>query len=166
MTLRSMASITIIDSGKILLLRKQTPYHDRPLWIPGAGGHFEEAELNDPDACLWREVEEEIGLKSDAFKGVRLRYIAFRRDGEQIRINYYYFGALRAGVSRDITNNEGELRWFGAEEARKLDMPLSYSVCLKHYLDAGCNDDEVYVAVGSVDESGEVVHNIIPMRAY
>jgi 8-oxo-dGTP diphosphatase len=145
---RSMASLVILDQDRVLLLHKQTRYHDRPLWIPSAGGHFEKDELNDPEACLWREVNEEIGLSPDAFENSKLRYIALRHSGDEIRINYYFFGNLRKGVSRSIANNEGALRWFGLEEARSCGMPISFKACYQHYLGIGQKDELVYVMVG------------------
>jgi 8-oxo-dGTP diphosphatase len=166
MTHRNMASIIIRDGGKILLLHKQTRYSDRPLWIPSAGGHFERDELNDPEACLWREVAEETGLTSAAFENVKLRYIALRNSGDQIRQNYYFFGDLREGVSRNITNNEGELRWFTPGELQNLAMPLSFQSAMKHYLDVGCLDENIYMAVGSANENGEAAYVITPLIAY
>jgi 8-oxo-dGTP diphosphatase len=166
MTHRNMASIIIRDGGKFLLLHKQTRYSDRPLWIPGAGGHFERDELNNPEACLWREVAEETGLTPAAFENVKLRYIALRNSGEQIRQNYYFFGDLREGVSRDITNNEGELHWFALGEIQDCAMPLTFQAAMNHYLDVGCHDEVIYVAVGSANENGDTVYVFTPLIAY
>jgi hypothetical protein len=52
MKLRNMASMIIIDYGKILLLHKQPKFSDRSLWLARAGGHFEHTEMNAPDTCL------------------------------------------------------------------------------------------------------------------
>jgi 8-oxo-dGTP diphosphatase len=72
------------------------------MWLPGSDGHFEHGEMNDPKTCLWREVNEELGLTPETFENVKLRYIALRNSGEQIRINYY-FGYLREDISRNLT---------------------------------------------------------------
>jgi 8-oxo-dGTP diphosphatase len=159
-----MASIIIINANRVLLLHKQTRYSDRPLWIPTAGGHFEAGELNDPEACLWREVKEELGLPSEVFVNVKLRYIALSNSGEQIRTNYYYFASLRNGISRELMNNEGELQWFALNEAKNCDMPLSLKVCFNHYLDVSCNDDYIYTAVGTLNANGESEYIITPLN--
>jgi 8-oxo-dGTP diphosphatase len=126
------------------------------LWIPTAGGHFEAGELNDPETCLWREVKEELGLPPEAFVNVKLRYIALSNSGEQIRTNYYYFASLYDGVSRELSNNKGELQWFALEDAKNYDMPLSLKACFSHYLDVSCNDDNIYTAVGTLNANYEV----------
>jgi 8-oxo-dGTP diphosphatase len=136
------------------------------MWIPGAGGHFEDGEMNDPEACLWREVNEELGLPPEAFANVKLRYIAYRYSGEQIRINYYYFGYLREGISRNLTNNEGELQWFTLQDVPNCDMPLSLRACFNHYMDISYCNDYVYVAVGTINTDGNVEHTITPLMAY
>jgi 8-oxo-dGTP diphosphatase len=159
-----MASIIIIDDNHVLLLHKQTRYSDRPLWIPTAGGHFEAGELNDPEACLWREVNEELGLPTQAFENVNLRYIALSNSGEQIRTNYYYFASLREDFSRDLSNNEGELQWFAFNEAKNCDMPLSLKACFSHYLDFGCNDDYIYTALGTLNTNDESEYVITPLN--
>jgi 8-oxo-dGTP diphosphatase len=136
------------------------------MWIPGAGGHFEDGEMNDPETCLWREVKEELGLTPEAFENVKLRYIAFRNSGEQIRINYYYFGCLREGIDRNLENSEGELHWFTLEDSLNCDMPLSFGACFNHYLDVGHCNDHVYVAVGTTNSDGNVEHMITPLMVY
>jgi 8-oxo-dGTP diphosphatase len=166
MELRNMASMIIRNDNEVLLLHKQTRYHDKPMWIPGAGGHFEHGEMNDPEACLWREVKEEIGLEAEAFENVKLRYIALRNSGDQIRINYYYFGDLREGISRNLASIEGELQWFTFQDSLNCDMPPSFKACFNHYLDAGYCNDYVYVAVGTINADGNVEHTITPLMAY
>jgi 8-oxo-dGTP diphosphatase len=133
------------------------------LWIPTAGGHFETGELNDPEACLWREVNEELGLPSNAFANMKLRYIALSTGSEQIRTNFYHFASLRDGVSHELMNNEGELRWFTLQDAKNCEMPLSFKSCFNHYLDVGCNDEYIYTAVGMINTSGNSEYVITPL---
>jgi 8-oxo-dGTP diphosphatase len=166
MKLRNMASMIIIDGGKILLLHKQPKFSDRSLWLAGAGGHFEHTEMNDPDACLWREVEEEIGLKPDAFESVSLRYMSVWKSGDEILINYSYVGILRDDVSRDLTNNEGELRWFDLDDACDLGSLCGMTDVFVHYRDIGQGDDGVYVIAYSMNYDGEKECKISPLLTY
>ncbi|GHU70413.1 hypothetical protein AGMMS49992_02700 [Clostridia bacterium] len=147
--LRHFSSIFIFDDNKVLLLHKYVPFVNREFWLPSAGGHFEKDEMNDPDACLWREVAEEIGLTPADLTDVELRYISSRFDSGEMRYNYYYFGKLAPRVSRDLVNNEGELRWFDFDESRGLEMLPSTRVCLCHYLDEGRHTSHLYYAVCS-----------------
>jgi 8-oxo-dGTP diphosphatase len=166
MKLRSMTSLFILENGSVLLLHKQPKFMPTPRWVPGAGGHFEPHELNTPAACLWREVQEELGLPPGAFENTRLRYILLSRSADEIRINYCYFGNLKDGVSRNLSNSEGELRWFGWEEIQSIAISPSIKAALNHYHTRGRDDDCIYIATSCGNNSGQPDFVITPLMAY
>jgi hypothetical protein len=45
-------------------------------------------------------------------------------------------------------------------------MPLSFQAAMNHYLDVGCHDENIYVAVGSANENGDAAYVFVPMIAY
>jgi 8-oxo-dGTP diphosphatase len=122
--------------------------------------------MNDPDTCLWREVEEEIGLTSDEFENVMLRYMSVWKSKDEVLINYSYFGNLCDGVSRSIVNNEGELRWFDLDDACNLGSSGGMTDVFVHYRDIGRSDDSVYVIAYSMNHDGEKECKISPLLTY
>ena len=64
MKLRNMTGIYLSCNGKMLLLYRQGGRVVSNQWIASAGGHFEKEELNDPNACVLRELREELHLNS------------------------------------------------------------------------------------------------------
>ena len=89
--LRSMTSIYITNTDKMLLLFRQGGSVVNNVWVGSAGGHFEDFELNDARACVLRELGEELGLKDSDIKDLSLRYVTLRRAKGEIRQNYYFF---------------------------------------------------------------------------
>lgn len=61
MKLRNMTSIYILREDCLLLLYRVGSRVVEPSWC-GVGGHFEPEELNRPDLCILRELEEETGI--------------------------------------------------------------------------------------------------------
>ena len=59
--LRNMTAVYLFREGKLLMLYRVGSRVVAPSWC-GVGGHFEQAELNDPRACALRELREETGL--------------------------------------------------------------------------------------------------------
>ena len=57
MKLRNMTSIYILREDCLLLLYRVGSRVVEPSWC-GVGGHFEPEELNRPDLCILRELEE------------------------------------------------------------------------------------------------------------
>ena len=105
-----MTSIYIIHGDKILMLYRQGSKVANNMWIGAAGGHFEDYEINNPEACILRELNEELSFTEDMLTNLQLRYITFRNSNGEIRQNYYYFANL-VDVNQKITSNEGTLRW-------------------------------------------------------
>ena len=63
MKLRNMTGIYLSCSGRMLLLYREGGRVVSDQWVASAGGHFEKEELNDPKACVLRELNEELTKK-------------------------------------------------------------------------------------------------------
>ena len=145
--LRNMTSIYLLDNDKILLLYRQGSKVVNNVWIGSAGGHFEEYELNDPKACVLRELKEELAITEDRLSDMRLRYITMRKTNGEIRQNYYFFANLENASQMELTSEEGILKWFELNELSELEMPLSAKLMIEHYLATGRHNHKVYVGV-------------------
>jgi len=159
MKLRNMTSIYITGQKGILCLYRVGSRVVSNRYIGSAGGHFEKEELNDPRACVLRELEEELGLKESDLCDLKLRYITHRRMAGEIRQNYYYFASLRK--DRELVSTEGKLRWVSPEEFSDLPMPMSAKHMILHYLAEGQHNDFLYA--GITEESGT---HFVKMREF
>lgn len=147
--LRNMTALYLTRGEEILLLWKPEGRAVRQVWCASAGGHFEPDELNDPAACVLRELREETGLGRASLRCFALRYVTLRMSGREIRQNYYYFAALDPDCpfAADPVSNEGTLRWFREEETRGLPMPHSARAVLDHWFREGRTNDLLYGGV-------------------
>lgn len=133
----------------MLLLYRQGGRVVNNVWTGSAGGHFENQELNDAEACVFREMKEELGLGSDDIEALSLRYITLRRTKEEIRQNYYFFAGLKSTIAEDLTSNEGICKWFPIGEILNLEMPYTAKYVLEHYCGIGRFTSELYVGVSN-----------------
>lgn len=146
--LRNLTSIYLFCDDKVLLLYRQGSRVVNNLWVGSAGGHFEEHELNDPEACVLRELEEELSITRDMIVDLELRYITLRRMGE-LRQNYFFFAKLPNGTSMKLASDEGELKWFSIEQVSGLQMPFSARFVVEHYLNIGRYNHAVYGGIAN-----------------
>ena len=75
MRFRHMTSVYLRRDGRLLLLYRTGSRVVNNQWIGTAGGHFEPSELNDPTACVLRELRDEFlrrGLHAYLYHAVRL----------------------------------------------------------------------------------------------
>lgn len=84
--LRNMTSIYITKGDKMLLLFRKGGRIVSDTWVGSAGGHFEENELNDPKACVLRELKEELGISEKGIRNLLMRYVTLRRIKGEIRM--------------------------------------------------------------------------------
>lgn len=146
--LRNMTAIYIIFENKMLLLYRVGSRVVQPSWC-GIGGHFEKDELNNPKACVIRELYEETGITENDIGDVELRYISLRLKNNEIRQNYYYFTDLH-NTEIDIKEcSEGKLEWVDENEVLDREMPFSAKECLKHYLSIGKHNNKLYAGVST-----------------
>ena len=150
--LRNMTAIYLRRGDKILLLYRRGSRVVGNSYIGTAGGHMEESELNNPRACVLRELFEETGLREQDIEGLKLRYITLRLKNGEVHQNHYFFAELTANVNADkVASNEGELQWFDTAEIENLDMPYSAKYMLLHYLETGQYTDCLYGGNATAD---------------
>ena len=152
--LRNMTSLYLSCGEKMLLLYRQGSRVVNDVWTGSAGGHFEEYELNDPTACVLRELKEELSVSPEMISGLRLKYITLRYVNGEIRQNHYFFAEFPTGTDKKLSSDEGILKWFGMNEIGCLPMPYTSQYVIKHYLSEGRYDDHIYS--GTADGSGIV----------
>jgi len=148
--LRNMTSVYLTGEKGILCLYRIGSRVASNRWIGSAGGHFEPEELNDPRACVLREMREELGLTESDVEGLTLRYITHRLVDGEIRQNYYFFARLKE--DRELWSTEGNLRWMSFDEIPDLYMPVSAKHMILHYLEEGRFTDHIYCGV--TEETG------------
>lgn len=136
MDIRNMASLHLISGERMLLLYRIGSRVISDCYTGSAGGHFIEEELNNARACVLRELQEETGLTEQDVENLALRYVTLRLKNGEIRQNYYFFAGLK-DPDREITSNEGNLRWVDFEETSALNMPFTAEYVVKHYLSIG-----------------------------
>lgn len=159
MILRNMTSVYLTGEKGILCLYRIGSRVVSNRWIGSAGGHFEPEELNDPRACVLREMQEELGLTESDVEGLALRYITHRLVEGEIRQNYYFFARLKE--DRELSSTEGNLRWMSFDEIPDLYMPVSAKHMILHYLKEGRFTDHLYCGV--TEENGT---NFVVMRSF
>lgn len=152
--MRNMTAIYLRSGEKLLLLYRQGSAVADEMWIGAAGGHFEPCELNDPKACVLREMEEELGLKEEMVSNLELRYVTLRKINGEIRQNFYFFADLEGGEKLDLVSNEGILKWFELSGLAQLNMPFSARFMMDHYLEVGRFDHQVY---GGISDGTKVI---------
>lgn len=151
--LRNMTAVYISRGEEMLMLYRVGSRVVEPSWV-GIGGHFEPEELNDPRACMLRELGEEIGLTEADLTDLQLRYVTLRLKKGEIRQNYYYFAKLREGTAVTMESDEGRVRWVPFDQLLERKMPLTAKQMLTHYMTTGRFDDRLYS--GSTCEDGMV----------
>lgn len=112
-------------------------------------GHFEKDELNNPKACVIRELFEETGITESDIGVVKLKYITLRMKNNEIRQNYYYFTELY-NTEIDIKEcDEGILEWVDMNEVLDREMPFTAKECMRHYFSIGKENNKLYVGVAT-----------------
>jgi 8-oxo-dGTP diphosphatase len=163
-----MAGVYIFHEDKVLLMRKT---RGRIISKPGAvlwtaiGGHFENDELSEPEACVLREMLEETGLKKADVKNLTLKYILLAIKETEIRQQYLYFADLASPDAGLRECDEGEIHWVKIDNMFDLGMSASNTQCLRHYFKTGRYDNFIYAgAVKANDGKPEAV--FIPLQDY
>jgi 8-oxo-dGTP diphosphatase len=157
-TTRITASAFLTCGDKVLLLKRGLHKKLAPgLWA-GIGGHMDLGEITDPRALnlketCYREIYEETGIKRGDIQGLKLRYIATRRIGDEIFHHYKFIGELADEIILPSCD-EGELHWVKKESAWDLPMGITVRVMFRHWLKKA-DEDKIFMAVcdGSNDEA-------------
>ena len=145
MKLRNMTSLYLVREDAVLCLYRIGSRVANQRYIGSAGGHFEKDELNDPRACVLREMREELGLEENDLEGLTLRYITHRLTAGEIRQNYYFFARLKE--EKNLVSTEGNLRWVPFGEVQELYMPVSAKHMILHYLQEGRFNNTLYAGI-------------------
>ena len=148
--LRNMTAIYITRGEEMLMLYRIGSRVVDPSWC-GIGGHFEKSELNDPLACVLRELEEETPIRRDMLENLTFKYVTLRLKKGEIRQNYYYFASLKDDVDLEAVSDEGKLQWVPYSQVMKKEMPLTAKFMLEHYFNVGRFDDCLYGCVTRED---------------
>ena len=156
---RNMTSIFLCSHGKILLLYRQGSKVVNNVCIGAAGGHFEEGELNNAQACVLRELKEELSIDEDMLSDLKLRYITMGCASGEIRINYFFFANLENGQEMQLKSDEGILKWFLHEEIKDLEMSFAAQYVLEHYLAIGQFNQMLY---GGIADGKKMVFTQMP----
>ena len=147
--LRNMTAIYLFRGDKVLLLFKQGGRVVSNVWTGSAGGHFEPDELNNPKACMLRELKEELNLCETDLENLAMRYVTLRYTNGEIRQNYYFFADLKDSVSGNLQSTEGNTKWFDINELEPLEMPFTAKYVIEHYYSTGRFTDKTYTGVTS-----------------
>ena len=153
--LRNMTSIFISRGEEVLMLYRVGSRAIEPSWV-GIGGHMEPEEIHDPQACVLRELSEEVGLTGEDLEGLTLRYVSLRHNGKELRQNFYFFAELK-GEKRDLPCSEGTLAWVKWDKVPELHMPVTARNALEHYLAVGRYDTKIYGVVTGADMRATVI---------
>jgi 8-oxo-dGTP diphosphatase len=140
-----MTAIYIMYKNRMLLLYRVGSRVVQPSWC-GIGGHFKKDELNDPKACVIRELYEETGITESDIGDVKLKYITLRQKNNEIRQNYYFFAELNSEVEIKECD-EGILEWVNMNEVLDREMPISAKESMKHYISLGKDNNKVYAGI-------------------
>lgn len=151
--LRHMTAVYLCQDDRILLLYRQGGRVVNNVWVGSAGGHFEPEELNDPRACVLRELHEELGLTEDDLDSLTLRYIVLRNANGEVRQNYFFFAELKEGAEEGLASDEGQLKWFAHQELADLPMPPSARQAIDHWLAEGRHTEWLYGGISSGEKA-------------
>jgi len=150
-----MSTAFLSNRTDMLMLKRGADRKLAPgLWT-GVGGHIEPEEMNDPERACIREILEETGITSNELIDLTLKYQLIRIKGDEIRVQYVYFG--KTFKKQLITNDEGELYWIDIENLLALELPWSIRAMLTHYLDTGSTSDIQYVGIMTTNSEGSPV---------
>ena len=144
-TLRNMTSLFFVEENGLWCLFRRGSRVANNKYVGACGGHFEESEMSSPEACVLREMREELGLSEADVEDMTLRYMTVRYMGHEIRQNYYFFGRLTG--ARELQSTEGDLRFFTWDGLKTIDMPVSARHMMDHYLRVGRFNEKRYAGV-------------------
>ena len=148
--LRNMTAIYLMAGENILLLYRRGSRVVPDCYTGTAGGHFEPDELNDPLACVMRELHEETGLTARDITPPTLRYVTLRCTNGEIRQNYYFFASL-CDPSCIVTSAEGDIFAVKPEDALGLKMPHTAKFMYEYWLTVGRRDACLYCGAADTD---------------
>jgi mutator protein MutT len=116
----------VIRGGEVVLLRNERGEWELP------GGKLEPGEP--PEACVAREIAEELGLPVRAAQLLDTWVYAV---APEVRVLIVTYGCCELGAGEAILSQEHqELRWFPLAEVRALPMPEGYKASIAAWAEA------------------------------
>jgi 8-oxo-dGTP diphosphatase len=164
MALRILAGAFLCCENKVLLIKRGSHKElATGLWA-GIGGHLDLNDIKNPKALdmletCYREVQEETGITRDEICYLKLRYIAMRRDGDEIRLHHHYFGELENEIALPECD-EGELHWINKADLPGLPMTTSGKEALMHWILHPDDEGVYFVAVNPAGDCSGLTHFI------
>lgn len=122
-----LVEIMLVKNNKLLveIRKKSDDFHPGAAWIPG--GHMEENET--PEEAIFRESEEEFGIKLVICKEVCTSFWRDNHKNKDYKIHYF----ASEDWDGEIKNKEAaELIWIGREEIEKLDEEVDRTAFVKY----------------------------------
>jgi len=149
---RALATAFLVSGDEVVLMKRA---EDRRLF-PGKwaalGGHVEPHEIGDPRTACLRELREEAGLTAEDICDLRLCYLVSRLAGQEIRLQYIYFGTIER---RPLAScEEGELHWVDLRKAILLDTSFTTREILRRYISQRDRRADGLLEVGVVGAEG------------
>ena len=159
MVTRITAGAFLSCGNKVLLMKRGLHKElGAGLWA-GIGGHLELNDIKNPRALdlaetCYREVLEEAGISKPEIRNLKLRYVAVRKDGDEIRLHHHYFGEVDNEIPLPKCD-EGEFYWI--EKNNIVDLPMSTSVkeAVKHWV-LNPGDGVYFIAVSPAGDSAVI----------
>ena len=119
--------IFINDNQEVLLfLRDDNPAIAYPNMWDVLGGHVEEGET--PEACIVREMKEELGLE---LKGFAFFSIAEFAD----RIEYTYWKKIDLDIAKLKLTEGQRLKWFTREEIARTELACGFNQIIEDFFE-------------------------------
>lgn len=160
--LRVLAVAFLLNGDDVLMMKRSTDGRLFAGFWAGVGGHVEPSELNQPQVACLRELQEEIGLDASELADLKLCYIVNRLAGEEIRVQYVYFGKVDRLMFPAC--DEGELHWVNWLQALHLKTSFTTREILRHFFDQSTAEHHA-VQVGTVSvREGKPILTWVPLQ--
>jgi len=163
MITRITAGAFLACGNKVLMMKRGLHKELAPGMWAGIGGHMDFSEITNPRALnlmetCYREIYEEAGInKADIFC-LKLRYIAVRKDGNEIRAHYHHMGRVERELPLPKCE-EGELHWVDKKDIAGLPMTTTVKKAVLHWL-TNPENDEVYLVAVNKTNDGAIISEL------
>lgn len=137
MQIKVYTAVFLIDENEAVLCLKRASWKRfAPNKYTGVGGTLESGEVENIEAALKREFEEETKIPFSSLQNLTLRGTMFvtNRD-ENDHVIYYFTARVKRRDITDLSCNEGELVWIQQKDFVKLDWIGTVQISMIYILD-------------------------------
>jgi len=145
---RNIVTAFLTHKNDILLMKRGSGNPIAPGYWYGVGGHMEPEEINDPYKAICREINEETNIDTDNIEDLKLKYIVYNRNEEEVVINHFFFGGVKS--PEIIENDEGTLHWVSRNEILDKTFHPAIKKVLEHSIKN--NREDILIGVMECDE--------------